>query len=728
MTPQPARGSNLRIMKKLTLSCAIVLALAATVVSVRAQSGYDLFQKALAAERADGNLKQAIELYERVVEQSASDRTLVARALVRIAACYEKLGQRDAARVYERIVRDFSDQSESVTVARARLNAMQSPALPATQTVKRLWSGPEVDPLGTATRDGRYLSYTDWGTGDLALRDLAEGTSRRLTNTGGWETSGDYAEFSSISPDGRQIAYAWFVDKGSDPKSSCACRYELRVMSITGPDAGKPRVLLRSTVNRFWVRPAEWMPDGKSLIIERSNDAQRELGVLSLADNSVRVLKSFRRLNGPGDRISVSPDGATIAFGRASPDNPAHDIFFISASDGRETAAVQNPADDSSPVFTADGTHLLFLSDRTGSDALWRLPLANGQPAGAPVLVASIADGAELLGVTRQGAAYYWTSGASNNVFTADLDEKMTARSAPSIAIERFLNSNNAPAFSPDGQLLAYHTRRGSTGPETNKLMIHTLATKQDRQIPLPFSPAGSVSWFPDSRSVLISVRDAANQRFTYHRVDLATGEHRQLAVSKAASTGTGRALVSADGASIFFIDSLNGATDAERRSQIVRFDIASGKETVVRAVGPSVSFTSFALSPDSTDIAALRNEADSRWSILEVFAVAGGPPRELFREKNPSSTRFSGLAWSPDTRYVLMVRGTDQFLARMKAALWKVPVAGGPAEPTGISMPGIIRFPTLDPTGRRIAFAAEAGGAEPAVWAVENFLPAGRK
>lgn len=83
-------------MKHLSLA-AIALVLLLTGTHVAAQSGYDLFQKALATERADGNLREAIQMAERLVKQFGSDRALVARALVRIADCQEKLGQRDAA-------------------------------------------------------------------------------------------------------------------------------------------------------------------------------------------------------------------------------------------------------------------------------------------------------------------------------------------------------------------------------------------------------------------------------------------------------------------------------------------------------------------------------------------------------------------------------------------------------------------------------------------------------
>src|SRR5450759_2911207 len=109
-----------------TLAIALVLcALSAGMVA--GQSGHDLFQQALVKERADGNLAEAIKLYQRVVSEFAQDRALSARALVQIGQCYEKLGEaqaKEARATYERVVREFGDQVEFVAQARVRLAAL----------------------------------------------------------------------------------------------------------------------------------------------------------------------------------------------------------------------------------------------------------------------------------------------------------------------------------------------------------------------------------------------------------------------------------------------------------------------------------------------------------------------------------------------------------------------------------------------------------------------------
>jgi Tol biopolymer transport system component len=703
----------------------VAIALALSGAHADAQSGYDLFQKALAAERADGNLRDAIQLYERVVTQFPKDRPLVARALIRIADCHEKLGQREAGKVYERIIREFADQAESVTVARARLVALQSPAPAAVQAVRKIWSGNDVDAMGSPSADGRLLSYTNWVTGDLGLRDVAAGTSRMLTNTGGWEASGDYAEGSVVSPDGRQVAYAWFIDKGTDPKAKCTCLYELRVMSVSGPDAGKPRILLGVDSEKPWIQPAAWTPDGKGLIVVRSGARDTfDVGVLTFADNAVRVLKTVG-LRAPR-RVSVSPDGRFIALDiEQAAGTGARDIVMLAVADMRETVAVQHPAHDYSPAFTSDGSQLLFLSDRTGTASLWRQPLSSGRPGGAPVLVAPAATNSAILGTTSNGAAYYWTGGPNSNVYMADLDEQLVARTPPRRAIERFINANGTPAFSPDGRFLAYQSRRDAAQADASggTIMIHSLATGEDRAVPLRLAWAEGVSWFPDGRSVLVAIRAQRENRVQYYRVDAATGEHQLLMSTRDVGIQQRRPRMSPDGRTLYFIDRV--AAEGPRQWILARYDIASAQTTELRAPQDGNPITSFQVSPDGSEVAYLFTDTVARRSILEVMPSTGGTAREIFRDRTLGQARFSGLAWSPDKRYIFVVRDNDLAApgGLPGASVWKVPTAGGPPETTGIDMPGMIRSLTFDAGGRRLAFAA-AGGADPAIWTVENFVP----
>jgi len=75
----------------------------------------------------------------------------------------------------------------------------------ASPAARQIWlsaSGDEVD-VNRLSADGRYVCFTDWGTGNINLRDLTTGTSRRLTTTGGLSQggSGDYGYVCATSPD-----------------------------------------------------------------------------------------------------------------------------------------------------------------------------------------------------------------------------------------------------------------------------------------------------------------------------------------------------------------------------------------------------------------------------------------------------------------------------------------------------------------------------------------------
>ena len=73
---------------------------------------------------------------------------------------------------------------------------------------------------GSLSAEGRDLSFTNWETGDLGIQDLKKNKDHLLTNSGGWEKSGDFTEQSIISPDGRQIVFT--SSRGSGPRRSRA--------------------------------------------------------------------------------------------------------------------------------------------------------------------------------------------------------------------------------------------------------------------------------------------------------------------------------------------------------------------------------------------------------------------------------------------------------------------------------------------------------------------------
>jgi Tol biopolymer transport system component len=641
-------------MKTLVATAITISLLAFGASALTAQSGNDLFQQALVKERTEGNPAAAIAIYQTIVDTHKTDRALVAKALVQMGQCYEKLGRADAIKTYERVVREFGDQAESLATARARLAALQSAAaVPAGPSTRLIWD--DVDEsdynVGAPSADGRYLSFS--GDGDeLFVRDLREGTSHRLTTLG--EKSGgiEAVAESLVCPDGRYVAYGW--DGGPS--------FDLRILRV-GRQPAEPRIL-HSSDETTYVVPVGCTPDGKSLLVLRTlRDRTGQIAFVSRVDGSLRVLKSPRGWDQLG-KVSLSPDGRFIAYsGLAGPGLPAHDIFVLASDGSREAVVVSGPAADVEPVWSPDGSQILFRSNRTGNISLWTVHIADGRAMGPPELVRGEIGG--LKGMTRSGALYYVTGGPTSNIYTVEVDANMRVTGAPVRATDRFVNGNTDPKWSRDGQSLAY--RRGSV------IVIRSMKTGEERVVLSELQAAQLTAWFPDGRSVLVLSRDVEQNRTGFHRLDVTNGRAEFLLSVKTDPLGIGfrrRPAMSPDGKSIFYIDQ-----SKEPNKLLMRFDIDSRRNVeLVRA--SSGEFREVAVSPDSAQLAYRDGEG------LRVMPVGGGEPQKVLADSGGE------LAWTPDQRL----------------------------------LSGRFRFLALHPDGHRIAYRASENRPFE-LWALENFL-----
>ncbi|UCE42352.1 MAG: tetratricopeptide repeat protein, partial [Candidatus Aminicenantes bacterium] len=161
-------------MRKSAFLAVVLIIFVFSFSTLAMQNGYDLFQKALAKERAEGNLEEAIALYKKVIAE-AKDEALAAKAQLRIGFCYEKLGLSEAQKAFQKVVDNYPSQTESVKVAKEKLSIL----IKAKSVVEKgemefgirpVWSEAKWDIEGSPSPDGKYLSYVDWDTGDLAYR------------------------------------------------------------------------------------------------------------------------------------------------------------------------------------------------------------------------------------------------------------------------------------------------------------------------------------------------------------------------------------------------------------------------------------------------------------------------------------------------------------------------------------------------------------------------------
>jgi ankyrin repeat protein len=112
-------------MKTPTL-CAVVWLTGALAMSGHAaDAANESLQKGLLEEEANRNLDAAIQAYQTAIDQFDDQRKVAGTAVFRLAECYRKLGKTNEAGVqYQRVVRDFADQTNLVTLSRKELDRM----------------------------------------------------------------------------------------------------------------------------------------------------------------------------------------------------------------------------------------------------------------------------------------------------------------------------------------------------------------------------------------------------------------------------------------------------------------------------------------------------------------------------------------------------------------------------------------------------------------------------
>lgn len=684
---------------------------------------------AMNKELVDGDLEGAIEIYKQIAATPNAPRPVAAKALLQIGLCYEKLGKGEAQKAYQQVLSNYADQTEIASQARTRLTELAKSAgstQPSAIALRQVWAdGTPLIAMGDITPDHRYLTFVDFLTGDLAVRDLVNGTSRHLTKKGSWDVSDEFAEYSVISADGTQVAHNW-LNRPEGKKPGYAMYQEgiwdLRVLGLEGSGSRVLRQWERGT----YVRPFGWSPDGKRVLVGLNGAAEGSgafrLVFVSATDGSVEEVTTApipTGYGGPRDtRISyrLSPDGRYILYARPpEKDASQKDIFLLSVRDGQESLLIQHPANDHAPLWTPDGKRVVFASNRTGALAIWTVEVVEGKAQGSPLLVkANIGTLIRAIGLAKDGSLYYALAAQPQDVYVTDIDPATGKLSGQPKAIGGIVGSNRAPSWSPDGQSLAYHGQGGGT----NRIVVRSAKSGQEREIPtkLLLENFAPVRWFPDGQSLLVSAfRDKAESAVDYHRIDLGTGEPTLL---RRGTVYTSRKpYVSSDGKTVYFTERKAGKAEPTR---LIAYEIETGSEKDIHQVATDTVLT-LAVSPDGRQVAFVEADAAAGVGFVKVMALGGGQPRELYKAVRPErlSTSFP-VEWTPGGGHVLVARTLDaRGFPRLEVL--RVPVDGGAAQPIGLARGGIWRV-SVHPDGRQIAFDAQENRFE--VWVMENFLP----
>ncbi|MBK5290235.1 MAG: PD40 domain-containing protein [Acidobacteriia bacterium] len=655
-------------------------------VLLAAQTPEAVLGSALHQERVTGNLQAAIDGYRKVLASKGVSRSLAAQAQYHIGICYEKLGSQEARKAFESVVNNYADQKDLATQARARLAGMAG--APQGVRTRLLWDN-AIDLWGRASADGRYLSFVDWSSRDLGVRDLVTGENRKLTNIPPWSTLQSEVEASAVSPDGKRIAFTYAHYGPSKDKGP-----ELHVIGMDG----KGQKVLMQGGGLDYVEPHSWSPDGKwiAAAVVYRNAAGEEDAIVLVSTDSGQVRRLPVKDKQWPYNVTFSPDGKRLAYSiRPSGTTVPTLLMRAVEGDGNTETVVLNNA--FMMGWAPDGGGILFSRERGVTHDLYLLPVAAGKATGEPSPIYSSSDVGNMpAGVTTQGALLLKHYNRRSETLVLPWNGNSMAGNAPAFSMAgtgsiSWILGNGAAHFSNDGKRLF------SVTPAL-AIAIREMESGGERTITPQLKSWKAARWAHDNASLLV-LGTGADGKSGVFRVDDATGKSAMLAElpketwsftpsrdGKTIYHGTPRKTQARDLATGLDKTLLEGARGGNYDLRVSR----DGHRLVVRSSGGIV-----------------------------IVDLRTGQNQEIYRRPEASSIAIWALDWSADDKQLVTIVRPGGGTEKMES--WIFSPEGG--EPKRQPNPPELRGLSFSPDGKYVATTSQTQRFQ--VWALENFLPA---
>ena len=664
-------------------------------------------------EDVDGDLKSAMDIYQKIAADTSASREVRAKALLRLAGCDEKLGKQ-AKQVYEQIVRDYADQP-SAAQARKRLALIQKqehPALPTTMSARKIETAGlgQIDAWDT---DGEKAVYRA-ADGNLYFGDVS-GHKKQLVfkaepgDSLDWQPSIDFSLVALQLP-----------PKPNRPAA-------LAVVNIDGTGY---RELVRDDQQSAILADAiylYWSWDKRFLLLSISSGKGggkpgkdgSHLLVISVADGRRRELVQTKV--GYISKAVFSPDGRFVAYEVMPPWGESKSgtcrVFVVAAAGGEPHLVYESKEwNDYGRMinalkdWTADGRYLVLKDTELGKSALYLLLMKNGAPTGDAEMVRY----GDLLDAytTASGALLYKepsTKTIEKDAFIASLSSegqvgnwrRLELRGGRSPRVDPF------PSLSPNGTAVAYLASDQDAG-ETD-IVLRELSTGQERVVYR--SSAGRFYCHYASGLPKIFCTSSKKDESS----DLISVAVESGAVERLSSFDGPRFIhqLSPDDSIVYFT-----SDNFPILGSILQWNMAAQKEITLSTQLDKLE--TYAPSPDGNWL--VRTTLSSNMSVRPM---SGGAWRNLVFDA-------TGLWWqtvvSPDSKWVFF-HTIDQV---GKHSLFRVAVTGGQPERLGDfpceSFSGLLN---MSSEGRQILATCNGGSEGNAgydLWVLENFVPSPKK
>lgn len=398
-----------------------------------------------------------------------------------------------------------------------------------------------------------------------------------------------------------------------------------------------------------------WSPDGKWIYFaDGRGDPGGHPDIWRIPSSGGTPMRVLADRYAPEFHAAISPDGRTVAFagmarmaqsqwwrhGHSHIDEA--EIWLATVAEPPQYRKLsESGSKNVSPMWTADGREVVYVSDRSGSENLWAQPVAGG----AARQLTRFRDGRLLFPVmSRDGGTVVfernfgiWKMSLPSGTPAPVSVNLRGAPQADSIEHVSLTDGFDDLALSPDGKKLAF-TARGEVFAASAK------DGGQATRVSHTVAPESGLRWAPDSRRIAYASRRSGSPKLFLY--DFGSGQE------SAVTTGSGADIsprFSPDGTQVAYLH--DGA-------EVRVHDLDSGNDRLVaRGLLDKAPFTpdvALVWSSDGKWLAYL-NSDENGFTNAWVVPAAGGEPRAASLLANSSA---GSLAWSSDGKALYFTTG----------------------------------------------------------------------
>ncbi|MEI6048973.1 MAG: tetratricopeptide repeat protein [Bacteroidota bacterium] len=711
-----------------------------------------LFEKAKFTMETKGDMNGAINLFNDIIKRYPKEREFAAKSQLYIGLCYEKLGVKEAQRAYRKVVDKYPEQTEEVKLANEKLSLLlRAEATAGKQDKEKIETSNQLkmskldytqlnEPFARLSPDGKkmaYVVYVGNSPKSIEILDLNTGTSKEFIDSGaGGESSLVW------SPGSDKIAYTF---NGKD----------LHIRDIDGTNS---HVLLKDSVDLIYL--TDWSRDGKKILcFFEAADRTLRIGTVT-SDGKIQVLASGNLVDFRGE-AKISPDGKYVACSLGEKGGNT-DIYIWTSDGSRKVRLTEHPGRDENPVWSPDGKHLIFLSDRNRSIDLWGVEMKDGETVGAPFVIKRDLGWRTLIyDFTASGKLSLLMVGGAEpaNLFKIPADQESVSLSGTITPMSVYPTDHFFPKYSPNGKMIAYLSRKGQMS--FPKLFVLD-ENGAERELPLQGHFAVNVAWHPDNQSLFFAGMDKTFKAGIYE-VFLDKDEIRTVYSGAMVDTKTYKdALINInmlpDARKLMFfrwlekgdVEVLTCDTDGQQpavvlsRVKMLVWGLPSPNgENLCYQMGDSLMLIS-----GSNGVSRLIGSStpglEATWSLhgesllfregsrLKIFSIKENNSRTLYQApsgKTIGGMEMYGTAWSPDGSRIMFTERDTSASSTSPQKLFMINSGDGSLKTIG-EAPSGYRLSELrwSPDGSKVVATGRSISSASApyyeYWVLENFLP----